>query len=225
MVYNDLVEQYNKLGEEEKRVLYVYKSRLGRAINALDNDLDEVKDVYENYKVLLNDPKNLFMKLTVFKSVNFDSLDLFIKSLKEIKRQIMEIDKLTISEDVTVYRTLSVEKNSNLSFLSKSDLISTSFNLDECTKFLILNKNYKHYLYQINLKKGSKVSICPYAILLNSLENQLILTNRRDQEELILEKDLYEYQEKLGKVVDLENGEKLNIIVVDALQKNKNNKK
>lgn len=43
MTYEDLIKQYEELTEEEKNILLVYKSRLGRAINSLDNNTLEIK--------------------------------------------------------------------------------------------------------------------------------------------------------------------------------------
>ena len=57
MIYEDLIKQYEKLKEEEKNALLVYKSRLGRAINSLDNNPLEIKEIYEQYKMLLNNLK------------------------------------------------------------------------------------------------------------------------------------------------------------------------
>ena len=42
MVYEELINEYNKLTDEEKNSLLVYKSRLGRAINSLNNDEEEI---------------------------------------------------------------------------------------------------------------------------------------------------------------------------------------
>lgn len=38
MIYEDLLKQYEELTEEEKNILLVYKSRLSRAINSLNNN-------------------------------------------------------------------------------------------------------------------------------------------------------------------------------------------
>lgn len=62
MIYDDLVRQYENLDENDKNTLLVYKSRLSRAINCLDNN----DEVYEYYQRLLNNPDNMFMAFTVF---------------------------------------------------------------------------------------------------------------------------------------------------------------
>lgn len=91
MIYEDLIKQYEELTEEEKNTLLVYKSRLGRAINSLDNNNLEIKEIYEKYKSLVENPKNIFMKFSVFKDVSFTSLEDFKNSLTEIKEKIDEI--------------------------------------------------------------------------------------------------------------------------------------
>lgn len=53
----NLLEEYENLTSEEKNSLLVYKSRLGRAINSLDNDYQEVEDIYYKYKELLSKKK------------------------------------------------------------------------------------------------------------------------------------------------------------------------
>lgn len=75
----NLLEEYENLTSEEKNSLLIYKSRLGRAINSLDNDYQEVEDIYYKYKELLSKKENMFMSLTVFKDISFDSIDSFIE--------------------------------------------------------------------------------------------------------------------------------------------------
>ena len=103
MIYEDLIKQYEELTEEEKNTLLVYKSRLGRAINSLDNNNLEIKEIYEKYKSLVENPKNIFMKFSVFKDVSFTSLEDFKNSLTEIKEKIDEISsKIILPQDITV---------------------------------------------------------------------------------------------------------------------------
>lgn len=221
-MYQQLIEEYNQLDEIEKNALLIYKSRLGRAINALDNNEKEIEKIYYQYKKLLDDPKNLFMKLVVFKDVKFDSIENFKESLRCAKNEIIVGMSEVISNDITLYRAISIPKQNSLIPISKTDFISTSQNLNECTKFLIPNRGYNHYLYQINLEKGSKVAVCPYAILLNSKEQQLLLSQTSDQEEFILSKNDYDFEQVQTTKTKLENDEILNIVVVNAKPKQKN---
>ncbi len=159
MVYEELKNKFEDLSDEDKNALLIYKSRLGRAINSLDIEEKEVVDVYNKYKRLLSNPANMFMSFTVFKDVSFSSLDSFKESLINIKNKVLNIN-LTLDEDTTVYRAFSLSDDSEEELLSKSELISTSLDIDTCDDFLVAG-NKRYYLYQINLKKGGKVAICP----------------------------------------------------------------
>lgn len=152
MVYEELKNKFEDLSDEDKNALLIYKSRLGRAINSLDIEEKEVVDVYNKYKRLLSNPANMFMSFTVFKDVSFSSLDSFKESLINIKNKVLNIN-LTLDEDTTVYRAFSLSDDSEEELLSKSELISTSLDIDTCDDFLVAG-NKRHYLYQINLKKG-----------------------------------------------------------------------
>ena len=53
-MYNGLIEQFNsKYEEEEKNLLFLYKSKIGIAINSLNKNEDVVNGVYEYYKKVL----------------------------------------------------------------------------------------------------------------------------------------------------------------------------
>ena len=157
MVYEELKNKFEDLSDEDKNVLLIYKSRLGRAINSLDIEEKEVVDVYNKYKRLLSNPANMFMSFTVFKDVSFSSLDSFKESLINIKNKVLNIN-LILDEDTTVYQAFSLSDDSEEELLLKSELISTSLDIDTCDDFLVAG-NKRHYLYQINLKKGVKVAI------------------------------------------------------------------
>lgn len=156
----------------------------------------------------------MFMSFTVFKDVSFSSLDSFKESLINIKNKVLNIT-LTLDEDTTVYRAFSLSDDSEEELLSKSELISTSLNIDTCDDFLVAG-NKRHYLYQINLKKGGKVAICPYAILLDSKSDRLILSKSHDQEEILLNKENYTFDIVKTTTKELDNNEKLVIRVLDS---------
>lgn len=224
MIYEDLIKQYEKLSEEEKNALLVYKSRLGRAINSLDNNPLEIKEIYEQYKMLLNDSKNIFMKFTVFKDISFENLEAFKSSLLKTKEIVKEAStKIILPEDVTTYRAFSISKEDELSTISRTDLISTSLNINECSKYLIPNKGYTHYLYQINLEKGSMVTICPYRILIDN-NGRLTLTKENNSEEIIISKDNYDFDSVIETTTELNAKEELNIISINAISKEKDTK-
>ena len=160
MVYEELKNKFEDLTDDDKNALLIYKSRLGRTINSLDIEEKEVVDVYNNYKRLLSNPANMFMSFTVFKNVSFSSLDSFKESLINIKNKVMNIN-LILDEDTTVYRAFSLSDDSEEKLLSKSELISTSLDIDTCDDFLVVG-NSRHYLYQIKLKKATKRHKNPY---------------------------------------------------------------
>lgn len=224
MIYEDLIKQYEALTEEEKNTLLVYKSRLGRAINSLDNNDLEIKEIYEKYKSLVENPKNIFMKFSVFKDISFKSLEEFIESLIKVKEKLNEISKkIILTEDITVYRAFSISNEEKLIPLSKANLVSTSLNINECSKYLIPNKGYTHYLYQINLEKGSMVTICPYRILIDN-NDRLTLTKENASEEIIISKANYDFEEETETITKFTDNEELNIISVNAISKVKDTK-
>ena len=215
MIYEDLIEQYKNLDESEAHALLIYKSRLSRAINSLDIDDEEVIESYNTYKEYLENPSNIFMKMTVFKDIDFSDISSFKNSLKLVKKKIEDASlKMRLKDDLTVYRALSVSKDDSVSFISKSDIISTSTSFDECSKFIIPDSNYKHTLYQINLEKDSPVLICPYSILIKN--GVLSLTQRYDQKEIILLKDNYDFTEVLSTDAKLNDLDNINIVLLDA---------
>ena len=215
MIYEDLIEQYKNLDESEAHALLIYKSRLSRAINSLDIDDEEVIESYNTYKEYLENPSNIFMKMTVFKDIDFSDISSFKNSLELVKKKIEDASlKMRLKDDLTVYRALSVPKDDSVSFISKSDIISTSTSFDECSKFIIPDSNYKHTLYQINLEKDSPVLICPYSILIK--DGVLSLTQRCDQKEIILLKDNYDFTEVLSTDTKLKDLDNINIVLLDA---------
>lgn len=215
MIYEDLIEQYKNLDESEAHALLIYKSRLSRAINSLDIDDEEVMEAYNTYKEYLENPSNIFMKMTVFKDIDFSDISSFKNSLELVKKKIKDASlKMRLKDDLTVYRALSVPSDDSISFISRSDIISTSTSFDECSKFIIPDSNYKHTLYQINLEKDSPVLICPYSILIK--DGVLSLTQRHDQKEIILLKDNYDFTEVLSTDAKLNELDNINIVLLDA---------
>ena len=229
MIYEDLLKQYEELTEEEKNILLVYKSRLGRAINSLNNNDSEIKEIYERYKCLVENPQNIFIKFSVFKDISFKSLEEFIESLLNVKEKLDKISsKIILSQDITVYRAFSIRDDKELISISKSNLVSTSLDINECSKYIIPNKGFTYYLYQINLEKGSMIAICPYRILIDN-NDRLVLTKENDSKEIILSKDNFDFEEVVKTESTFNSDEKLNIISINAKVKNiitdMNNKK
>lgn len=160
------------------------------------------------------------MSLTVFKDVSFDSIDSFIESLVNTKEIIKNID-MKLEEDMTVYRAYSIPTAQEEMFLSRSELVSTSLDIDNCDDFLINDDNYNHYLYKINLEKGSLVTVCPYSILLDGLTGRLILSKNNTQDEVILNKENYNFEVVKTTTRTLEDGSNLEIKTINGSPKEK----
>lgn len=222
MLYENLIDQYNQLTEEEKNALLIYKSRLGRAINALGNNEDELIEIYNRYKKIIDNPQNIFLKLAVFKDISFNDEISFKESLVQILNLVKQAThKIFLPENTWVYRVVSVPIDENLTIMAKGDLVSTSLDINECEKFLIsgLGMKYKHYIYKIHLEKNSIVGICPYAILFDESQDRIILTQKQDQKEIILSKNEYLFNEMAKNTKLLDNGENLTVITIDAKMK------
>jgi len=212
-MYEDLIRQYHSLSEEEKNALLIYKSRLGLLINDLENNPDFLK-YYNYYLQLFSNPLNLMIQMSVFKNINLSSLDTFKDSIYNIKTILDKtITKLTINEDTTLYRAVST--NNNINDISKSNIISTSLSFFETLNFANAGENIN--IYQINLKKGSHVACIPYAILNDNKTHRIILTSKKDQEEIILNKDFYNFE-----IIANEKMNNIQIIEVNAIEKLKN---
>ena len=160
------------------------------------------------------------MSLTVFKDVSFDSIDSFIESLVNTKEIIKNID-MKLEEDMTVYRAYSIPTAQEEMLLSRSELVSTSLDIDNCDDFLINDDNYNHYLYKINLEKGSLVTVCPYSILLDGLTGRLILSKNNTQDEVILNKENYNFEVVKTTTRTLEDGSNLEIKTINGSPKEK----
>lgn len=219
MVYEDLLEQYSNLSEEEKNVLLVYKTKLSNAINDLDNE-KLINELYERYIKILDNPTNLFIKLSILKDIDFSSLDAFKISLESYHNKMNEVtNKLIINDEITVYRAFSVDEETNE--ISKDSIISTSLNIDTCLDFFIPYKNKKHYLYEIKINKNSPCAVCPYQITYNSKNNQMAVSTKKDQYEIMINKKNYDFEQVFEKTTNMKNGEELTIRTVYALSKEK----
>lgn len=189
-MYEDLLNQYESLSNQEKNALLIYKSRLGILINDLDNNPDFNK--YYNFMInVLNNPVNAFIKISVFNSLDLTNIDTFTSSIYKVRDLVIEaLNKMTINEKITVFRAVST--NSEINDISKSNIVSTSLSFSETLKFAMAGENIN--IYQINLEKNSKVAIIPYSITFNTKTNQLKLSNNDTQSEIIINKDLYDFE-------------------------------
>lgn len=199
--YNELVEQYEDLKEEEKKACLIYKSKLSFLINeivAVPNFLSlDSRSIYENiknkhqfleiyleYKQILKKSKNLSIQQEVMSSLNFETVQTIIDSLKEVYTVLLNTNMVT-NHDVTLFRIVSTKKKVNS--ISKSNFVSTSVDVNYIGKLMI---NPYNELYQIDLEAGSKVLVIPYQLLLDSKDNTLKITKDDfNQKEVIIFED------------------------------------
>lgn len=185
-------QQYETLTDDEKKALLVYKSRLGLLINTLDNNPD-FEGYYNRYKNIFSNIQNMMIQKTAFSNINFDSLDDFIKSIYDTKALLDEVTtKMTSNQGLKLFRMISTDED--IEDISKDNIVSTSLSLAEVFKYG--PGGNKIYIYEIDLPIGSHFCYVPSRIKYNEKENRLILSNSADEEEIILNKDIYEFEEK-----------------------------
>ena len=208
MEYKQLANEFNALSDEEKQVLLIYKSRLGILINDLDNNPDYEK-YYEFLKNVFSNPINYFIKMSVFKMIDMSTIDTFINSIHDIKKILdSTLGKIYIEDDIEVFRAVS--SNDEITNISKTNIISTSLSFGEALKFAQSGNNI--YLYCIKLHKNDPVMCIPYSIFYDEQNNKLILTEKQQQDEILLNKEHYDF-EKVGINKSTEN---VTIIELDA---------
>ena len=187
-IYDILKKEYENLSDEEKYLLLVYKSSVSNIINDIDN-----KNNIEKYNILKKDVSNiinLFAKNTIYKDINFNSYETFIDSIKVISDKINDIkNKIVLPSNITVYRATTVNNISEIYDISKSNIISTSLDMDVTNKFY--TNNGINVLYEINLEKNTPCLIIPYSI--KKINNLIKIVNDDNQSEIILFKDTFSY--------------------------------
>lgn len=205
---DDLIAQYNELSKEEKNALLIYKSRLGLLINDLDNNPD-FNYYYDRYKHIFSNFANSFIKMSVFYSIDFTSIDTFKKSIYQIK-DILDIatSKIETDESLTLYRTIS--SNDEINGLSKGNIISTSLSFADSKKYSVGGSNIN--IIEINIPPHSKVAVVPYSIKYDENKNLLTLSNDYD-DEIILNSNNYQFEETNKEILD----DNITLITYDAL--------
>lgn len=196
--YNKLIEKYENLNDEQKRACLIYKSKLSYLINEisavpnfLELDANEIyeniknkqqfSEIYTDYKNILDNPKNIFIKLSIMSDLNFSSIQTIIDSLKVVYTTLLN-SKIKIENSLKLFRIVSTEYPTTS--ISKSNIISTSIDVDCIDKFML---NKYNDLYQIELEAGSMVLVIPYAILLDSRDNSLkIVKDDINQKEVVI---------------------------------------
>ena len=231
-IYNNLLEQYQNLTEDEKNALLVYKSKLGVVINEMSrirdfekidssflteiiSTSDNVKSIYLMYKKYLDEPKNLFLKYSVFKDIDPSSMETFVVSLRNTYQTIQSCsDKIRLPKDIYLYRGVAVQDDKKKGQIALSNIVSSSMNPDVCEMFLYSDNpdNTELELYQFQVSKGTPVLVCPYSIVIEDrLFNELKIKNEDSQQEIILFKDKTNMDIISKKEVILEDNTILNI--------------
>ncbi len=226
-IYKQLMADYDKLNEETKRAIIIYKSGLYYHINKISSIdaflnkepsvlLEEVSDKnvfltrYQDFKKNIDNPKNIFLKYSIFNIIDFSDIYKFIDSIKVVYK-IINDTKLYLPDKLTVYRGIC--SNDEISDISKSNLISTTIDPEETKPFLFTNKDKKNKLYVISLEQQTPVLISPFSIAnvydsevdyLINRPRQLKLVNNfeQGQQEIILFKDTLDFKLYDRKTID-----------------------
>lgn len=180
-IYNDLLEQYNRLDDEEKRAIIVYKSKLFRLINLISSipnfeylsseeiierlpDIERLKEEINTFNKILNRPENMIVRLSVFRNINLDDFNLLIEYLRDIYYKLDSIkNKIILKEDLIVYRGVALNENENLDGLARGSLISTSIKIEDTEPYLSFKR--KAVLHIIKIKKGTPLLVAPISLV------------------------------------------------------------
>lgn len=208
MVYDDLIQQYNQLNEDEVKSLLIYKTSLYNLINYVSTidhflELDDQlivnfidKDIFincEKFGEIINRPENVFLKLSLFKDIDFNNHISLVSMAKKVYIHLQNaMDKIKLSDDLIVYRVVSLDEGEELSNLSRGDLVSTSIDIDEALKFAHNNCS-KIVLYKITLNKDTPVLVTPYSIV-NEYENEMDMILKTSNYRLGLYKTVHKGQ-------------------------------
>lgn len=248
-IYQNLLEQYKELSEKEKYALLIYNSNFYHHINAISeidgyenktpdeifkelSDSESFVNGFEVFKKILEYPQNKIIKNSVFKDVDLDNILLFIDSMKLVLQYLKEAkSKIKLRSDMVVYRGISVKKGTNVDSVSKSEIVSTSINVDDANDFIFKKGFDESHLFAISLKEGTNVLVTPVtfvydyhsaiSMLRKDTKNATLkISNRRKdgQQEVILFRDDLKFNEL--SVDELDVGESTNLIVhkVEGIQ-------
>src|SRR5574344_793467 len=223
-MYSNLLSQYELLNDDEKNTLLIYKSKLSyfiNNINRIDDEkyLDEFRNKYLEYKDIVMHPINNLIRMTVYKDIDFSNLVNFIRSIRNISEKLDKVKgKIKLVDDITLYRAKSVNSESEISKISKGNLISTSYDLSVTDKFYGYNSIY--VLYQIKAKKDMPCLVIPYSIKVEYINDTPVLkkVNEDSQKEIVLYKDSMDYE-----ITSIKNVDNINIVSIETNVKKKIN--
>ena len=180
-IYNDLLEQYNRLDDEDKRAIIIYKSKLFRLINLITSipefeqlsveeiierlpDIDKLKQEVWQFNQILNRPENMIVKYSVFKNVNLDDFNSLVEYLRLIYYRLNSIkEKIILKDDLTVYRGIAFNEDEELDRLAQGNLISTSIKIEDTEPYMSFKR--KAALYMIRIKAGTPLLVAPTSLV------------------------------------------------------------
>lgn len=195
---DSLGKQYYELSDTEKKALFVYKSGMSEVLNDLDNE-ELLRKKYDYYVKIFNNFKNYIIKMTYFNLIDMTTIDTFKRSLIYVKQIIDEVStKLITTHDLKLFRMIS--SSSEITDISKGNIISVTTSPGEVIKYELggidasINKldDLNLVIYEIELPMGSHVCCVPGRFKYNDKENILDISSRVNEEELILNKDIYD---------------------------------
>lgn len=241
-IYQNLLEQYKELSEKEKYALLIYNSNFYHHINAISEiddyenknpgeifktlrDSESFVNRFKAFKKILEYPQNKIIKNSIFKDIDLDNILLFIDSMKLTIQYLKEAKyKIKLRSDMTVYRGISVKKETKVDSVSKSEFVSTSINVDDANNFIFKKGFDESHLFAISLKAGTNVLVTPLTLVYDyhnaismlrkdTRNATLKIANRRKdgQQEVILFRDDLKFNEL--SVDELDVGEASNLIV------------
>ncbi len=238
LIYQQLLNNFELLDKSEKEAIILYQSKLFYFINEIsriDNyqsltaeeifknlsDPETFFKSFKEYKNIIDDIKNLFFKISIFKNVSFENIYLFINSILDLIEKLKSIqNKIILENDITVYRGINTNNYNNL---IKGEFLSTSLDLDTALQFIEGDK--KSILFKLNLKAPLSILTSPYRIglfyekdispLEATLKNisptvmKIINCGINSQQEIILFQEEIAYEVVSKKEID-------NIIIIEA---------
>jgi hypothetical protein len=211
----DLIEQYNALSDKEKKALLIYKSQLGLFINQISdlitldgtdifNNLSDKTTFYQKYlqyKAIIEKTNNTFIRYSLFSNIDFTNIYAFINSLKQVYLTLITLkDKIVTKDNLTLYRSYSINKQDQEFTLAPHNLVSTSLNINVCDKFIIPNLN--PVLDIITIPEGTSVLVTPYSIGYKINTDTLSIIKNDQQEEVVLYQDTLKIENIQRKIKD-----------------------
>ena len=188
-MYQELKQQYERLTQEEKDILLLYKTKIGYLLNELHNNPD-LESYYIKLFNMFSEYSELPTDLQFFSLIRLDSLPSFRESLYEAKRLLDIVStKMVVSDPIKVFRSIS--SHNGIEGISKSNIISTSLEFGDTLKYAIAGDNIS--IYEIEVRPGSRLAYIPECDELVSKHKELFRVTS-DEEEILLNKDIYDFE-------------------------------